>query len=246
VTALVLATVAACGGDDDVSGDGLSGVVTVLAAASLTAAFTDAEAAFETLHPDVDVVTSFAASSELATQVTEGAPADVFASADHNTMSKVTDTGAAGEPVIFATNLLEIVVETGNPLGITGVADLADPDVLLAICAPEVPCGAYAAALFERAGVTPTPATLEESVKGVVTKVTEGEADAGIAYTTDIVAVADRADGVPIHAAQNVVAEYPIALTTDAPNPVAAQAFVDYILSAEGQAILAARGFTAP
>lgn len=225
----------------------LSGAVTVFAAASLSAAFTAAETAFEALHPGVDVVTNFAASSELATQISEGAPADVFASADLANMAELTDAGGtAGEPVVFATNLLEIVVEQGNPLGITGVADLADPDLILTICAPEVPCGGYAATIFENAGVTPEPDSLEENVKAVVTKVTAGEADAGIAYTTDVLAVDDLADGVAIPADQNVIAEYPIALTREAPNPEAGQAFIDFLTGPEGQAILAAAGFTAP
>lgn len=268
-TALAIALLAACGDDGAADAESqpavteprsarnteppparpatLSGAVTVFAAASLTAAFTAAETAFEALHPAVDVVTNFAASSELATQISEGAPADVFASADLANMAELTDAGdTAGEPVVFATNLLEIVVEQGNPLGITGVADLADPDLILTICAPEVPCGGYAATIFENAGVTPEPDSLEENVKAVVTKVTAGEADAGIAYTTDVLAVDDLADGVAIPADQNVIAEYPIARTRAAPNPDAGQAFIDFLTGPEGQAILAAAGFTAP
>lgn len=225
----------------------LTGNVTVFAAASLTAAFTEAETAFETAHPGVDVVTSFAASSDLVTQLNEGAPADVFASADQNNMAKLIDAGeAAGQPVVFATNTLEIIVAEGNPLGITGVADLADPELILTICAPEVPCGGYAAAVFANAGVTPRPDSLEENVKSVVTKVTAGEADAGIAYATDIRAVDDRGDGVAIPAEQNVIADYPVALTRAAPNPAGGQAFIDFITGEDGQAILATYGFGAP
>lgn len=248
-----LTLVAACGGDDDASGsapaatDRLSGEVTVFAAASLTNAFTDAEAAFERIHPDVDVITNFAASSELVTQINEGAPADVFASADQNNMAKLTDAGgAAVDPQTFATNALAIIVEEGNPLGITGLADLANPDLILAVCAPEVPCGGYAAEVFATAGVTPEPDTLEENVRAVVTKVSAGEADVGIAYATDILAVDDQADGVAIPVEQNVIADYPIALTTEASNPEVGAAFIEFVLGPEGQAILASYGFNAP
>ena len=243
--ALALALVgSACGGEADSQP---SGDVTVFAAASLTAAFTQVESAFEATHSGVDVVVNFAASSELVAQITEGAPVDVFASADQRNMGKLIEGGgAAADPLVFATNALEIIVEEGNPLGITGLADLADPDLILTICAPEVPCGGYAATVFANAGVRPEPDSLEENVKAVVTKVTAGEADAGIAYATDILAVADQADGVAIPAEQNVIAEYPIALTSAAPNPAGGQAFIDFLTGEDGQAILATYRFAAP
>lgn len=250
--AAALIALAGCGDGDrgdaaGAPGTSPAGELTVFAAASLTAAFTDAEAAFEDQYPGVDVVANFAASSALVTQIGEGAPVDVFASADLASMAKLTAAGEArGEPVVFATNRLEIVVEDGNPLGITGVADLADPDVILAICAPEVPCGAYAATVFEQAGVTVRPDTLEENVTSVVTKVTTGEADAGLAYASDVLAVADAVDGVAIPTEHNVLAEYPIAVTAEAPNPVAARAWIEFVTGAAGQAILASYGFTAP
>ncbi|HWL41985.1 MAG TPA: molybdate ABC transporter substrate-binding protein [Ilumatobacter sp.] len=226
---------------------GPSGDLIVFAATSLTAAFTDVEAAFEAEFPDVDVVFNFAGSSALVTQITEGAPADVFASADLNNMTKLTDEdGTLDEPVVFATNLLQIIVEEGNPLGITGIADLANSDLILAICAPEVPCGNYANEIFDNAGITVEPDTLEENVGAVTTKVTAGEADAGIVYATDVIANDDRADGVPIPTDINVIAEYPIAVTNETGNPDAAAAFIAFVLSAAGQAILASYGFTAP
>ncbi len=226
----------------------VEGNVTVFAAASLTAAFTEIGDAFMVENPDANVVLNFAGSSDLVTQITEGAPADVFASADLSNMTKVTDASLnATEPVVFATNIAEIIVGAGNPKGITGVEDLADPsDLIIVQCAPEVPCGKYAAQIFENAGITVTPASLEENVKAVVTKVTLDEADAGIVYATDVTAAGDAAEGVEIPADINVVAEYPIATLTEGPNAEGAQAFVDFVLSEQGQKILASYGFVAP
>lgn len=234
---------ASCGSDDSDS----TQEVTVFAAASLTAAFTEIGDAFMVENPDETVTFNFAASSELVTQIGEGAPADVFASADLNNMTKLTDAGNNGsEPVVFATNVAEIIVAPGNPKGITGVADLANEDLIVVLCAPEVPCGTYAATIFENAGVTVTPKSLEENVKAVVTKVTLGEADAGIVYKTDVTAAGDDAAGVEIPADVNVVAEYTIALTKEAPNAEGAQAFIDFVNSEQGQKILASYGFLAP
>jgi molybdate transport system substrate-binding protein len=246
---VVLGVIGAGCGSDDSKGveSGLSGDVTVFAAASLTAAFTDIGEAFMAANADVDVTFNFAASSELVTQIGEGAPADVFASADPNNMAKLTDAEDNGsEPVVFTTNLAEIIVEPGNPEGITGVADLANEDLVVVQCAPEVPCGAYAARIFENAGVTVTPKSLEENVKAVVTKVTLGEADAGIVYATDVTAAGDDADGVEVPADINVVAEYPIALTAAAPNAEGGEAFIEFVTGEQGQEILESYGFIAP
>ncbi len=244
--ALLVVLGASCGSDDSDSA-AVSGDVTVFAAASLTAAFTEIGDAFKVEYPDANVTFNFAASSELVTQIGEGAPADVFASADQSNMTKLTDAGNnASEPVVFATNLAEIIVGPGNPKGITGVADLANEDLIVVVCAPEVPCGKYAAQIFDNAGVAVTPKSFDENVKAVVTKVTLGEADAGIAYTTDVTAAGDDAEGVEIPAGINVVAEYPIALTKEAPNAEGAQAFVDFVNSEQGQTILSSYGFLAP
>lgn len=225
----------------------VEGDVTVFAAASLTAAYTEIGEAFKTEYPDADVIFNFASSSDLVTQINEGAPADVYASADEANMTKLTDAGGnAGEPQVFATNSLQIIVEPGNPKGITGVADLADPDLLYVTCAPEVPIGKYGAQVLAAAGVTVTPVSLEENVKGIVTKVTLGEADAGIVYTTDVIAAGDQAEGVDIAADINVTATYPLVVTAEAPNADGAQAFVDFVLSEQGQKILGTYGFTAP
>lgn len=245
--ALLGLAVTGCGSDDSDGSSGVSGDVTVFAASSLTAAFTDIGAAYTAEYPDAEVTFNFGASSELVTQIGEGAPADVFASADLNNMTKLTDAGDNGsEPVVFTTNLATIIVAPGNPEGITGVADLADEDLVVVQCAPDVPCGAYAARIFENAGVTVTPKSLEENVKAVVTKVTLGEADAGIVYVTDVIAAGDDAEGVEVPAEVNVVAEYPIAVTAEAPNAEGGEAFIDFVTGEQGQEILASYGFVAP
>ena len=234
-------------GDEADSKPSTAGDITVFAAASLTAAFTELGEAFMVGHPDVQVTFNFAASSELVTQIGEGAPADVYASADLSNMTKLTDAGNnASDPVVFATNLLAIMVAPGNPLGITGVADLANPDLIVVVCDPEVPCGKYAAQVFENAAVTVTPKSLEENVNAVVSKVTLGEADAGIVYETDITAAGDEVDGVKIPVDSNVLAQYPIVVTKDAANPALAQAFIDFVNSEPGRQILASYGFLAP
>lgn len=225
----------------------VEGDVTVFAAASLTAAYTEIGDAFMTEYPDATVTFNFASSSDLVTQINEGAPADVYASADGANMTKLTDAGGnAGDPQVFATNSLQIIVEAGNPKGITGVADLANPDIIYVTCAPEVPIGKYGAQVLTNAGVTVTPASLEENVKGIVTKVTLGEADAGIVYITDVTAAGDQAEGVDIPADINVTATYPIVVTKEAPNADGGQAFVDFVLGEQGQKIMASYGFTAP
>lgn len=225
----------------------VSGEVVVFAAASLTDAFTELGDAFTAANSDASVIFSFAASSKLVAQIIEGAPADVYASADLSNMTKLTDAGAnAADPVIFAGNESEIVVAPDNPLGIAGVEDLADDDLILVVCAPEVPCGAYASQIFENTGIEPTADSYEENVRAVLTKVTLGEADAGIVYATDVTAAGDDADGVAIPGDLDVVAEYPIAITSESPNPDGAQAFIDFVLGDDGQAILASYGFTSP
>jgi molybdate transport system substrate-binding protein len=247
LAAAVLAAVGgSCGSDDGDSG-GPGGGLTVFAASSLTAVFGALGEAFEAERTGTTVRFNFAASSELVTQINEGAPADVFASADQSTMAALVDAGAnATEPAVFATNAAEIIVEPGNPQQITGLADLAGPGLVIVMCAPEVPCGRYARQVLAKVGVTVERASLEENVKAVVSKVTLGEADAGIVYRTDVIAAADQAAGVEIPPDDNVTAEYPIVVTTTAADDAAAQAFVDFVLSLDGQRILASYGFGAP
>ena len=222
-----------------------SGTVVVFAAASLKDAFDAIGKKFEQANPGVTVKFNYAGSSSLATQITQAAPADVFASADTKSMDTVTNEHlASGSPQAFARNTLEIMVAAGNPKHIKSVADLANSDVKVAVCAIDVPCGAYTQEVFKKAGVTVHPVSQETSVSSVVTKVTLGEADAGVVYTTDVKAAGDKAAGVPIPASQNVTAEYPIAPLKDAPNADGAKAFVDYVLGADGQKVLAGYGFS--
>jgi molybdate transport system substrate-binding protein len=225
----------------------VSGDITVFAAASLTDSFTKIGDAFTKANPDAKVTFSFDASSALVQQIAHGAPADVFASADQASMDRLTTAGLAGTaPAIFATNLLAIIVPKGNPKGITGVADLAKPDLKVVLCAPEVPCGKYATQILTSANVSVTPVSLAQNVKGVVTPVTAGEADAGIVYVTDVRAAGARAEAVDIPTSINVVASYPIATVKTSTKQDVDQAFMDYVLGDEGQAILKEDGFLPP
>ncbi|MFJ6654258.1 molybdate ABC transporter substrate-binding protein [Microbacterium sp. NPDC091313] len=223
------------------SSDGLSGTVTVYAAASLQGAFTTLAEQFEADHPAVRIAPVYDGSSTLATQISEGAPADVFASADEANMAKVGD--AATSPAVFATNTLVIAVPSGNPARIESAADLASHRVVL--CAPEVPCGAASQKVLANAGVTVTPVSVEQNVTAVLTKVAAGEADAGLVYTTDAKADAD-VDAVTIPGAQDVVNRYPIAALKDSQNPDAAAAFVAYVQSDAARQVLGELGFGTP
>ena len=185
-------------------------------------------------------------SSTLARQIVEGAPADVFASADEKNMDTVADAGhVAGSAEVFASNTLVIVVPAGNPGGVTSLEDLADPALSVVLCAPEVPCGAASATLLSGAGVTVQPVSAEQNVSAVVTKVAAGEADAGLVYRTDVVGREDIESIVPA-GAEEVVNRYPIAALTGASNPDAASAFVEFVLGERGQAILADLKFGTP
>lgn len=235
----LLAVLAAC------SESASSSTVTVLAATSLTDAFTEIAAAFEAEHEGVDVALTFDGSARLATSIVEGAPADVFASADQVNLDKVAAVGLAdGSQLVFATNRLQIVVARGNPLGVTGLGDL-DGDVVLSLCAIVVPCGAYAAAAFERAGLSVPAAGAEQNVRGVLSRVQLGEADAGIVYVTDVLA-ADGVEGVDLRPDEAVEVSYPAAVLAGAADRKTAAAFVEFLISATAQAVLADHGFGPP
>jgi molybdate transport system substrate-binding protein len=226
-------------------GDAPEGRLTVMAAASLTEAFDDIVAAFEARYDEVDVEVSFDGSSRLAAAIVEGAPADVFASADEANVDEVIDAGlVAGAPVVFATNALEIVVAAGNPRGVATLADL-EGGLRVALCRPEVPCGAYATQAFARAGLARPPAGDQESVKGVLTQVQLGEADAGIVYATDVLS-AEGVQGVELPASQQVEASYPAVVLSDGSNRAAAAAFVRFLRSGPAEAILLDHGFGLP
>ena len=225
----------------------VSGTLVVFAATSLTDAFDRIGAQFEKAHPGVTVKFNYNGSSSLATAINQGAPADVFASAAPANMKTVTDAGdATGTPQVFTRNTGEIMVEKGNPKKITSVKDLANPAIKVAVCAPEVPCGAVATAIFKNAGVTVKPVSEETNVGGVVTKVTLGEVDAGIVYVTDVKANEAKATGVPIPSDQNDVTEYPIVEVKGAPNASGAKAFISYVMGPAGQQVLASFGFMPP
>jgi molybdate transport system substrate-binding protein len=229
------------------SGSKITGEVTVFAAASLTESFTQIGKDFEAAHPGVKVTFNFAGSSALATQINQGAPADVFASAAPKNMTDVTGTGAITEdPVTFVTNTLEIAVPAGNPAKITGLADFAKQDLKIALCAEQVPCGAAAKKVFDTAGITAAPDTLEQDVKAVLSKVSLGEVDAALVYKTDVKAAGDKVEGIEFPEADKAVNEYPIAACAKAPNPDGATAFVDYVLSDKGRAVLTKAGFGTP
>ena len=223
-----------------------TGRVVVLAAASLTETFTGLAHRFEHEHPDTDVVLSFGGSSSLAQQVVAGAPADVFAAASPATMSTVVEAGDATDPVVFARNSLEIAVPPGNPGKVTRLADLADSARTVALCAPQVPCGAAATKLFAVVGVQPAPDTLEQDVKAVLTKVELGEVDAGLVYRTDVTAGGDAVEGVAVPEAARAVNDYPVAVLKGAPNARAARRFVELLRSSEGREVLSQAGFEVP
>jgi molybdate transport system substrate-binding protein len=212
------------------------------AATSLTEAFDEIGRRFEAAHPGVRVRFGYDASSTLVRQVVAGAPAGVLATADELTMQQAVDGGGVDAPAVFARNRLALVVRHGNPEGIRSLADLARPGLVVVLCA-EVPCGRLGRHALERAGVRAQPRSLEPNVKGVVSKVLLGEADAGIAYVTDVMAAAGAVEGVPVPDHHNVVAIYPIAVARAAPDRAAADAFVAYVRSPAGQSVLERFGF---
>lgn len=246
---IALTACAATGAPDAVraSPGRVAGEVTVFAAASLSDAFTEIGRRFEATHPDVAVTFNFAGSHQLATQILEGAPAGVFASADPTQMDVVAEAWlVAGRPAVFARNRLQIVVEPGNPKQVVTLRDLRRDGVSVVLAAEQVPAGRYARDALERAEVALSPVSLETDVRAVLAKVALGEADAGIVYASDVATAGDRVDGVEIPDAQNVVATYPIAALAGAPNPDAARAFVAAVRSDAGRAALERAGFAPP
>lgn len=244
----------ACGGAEpqatapspSAEGSATGGAITVLAAASLTEAFNQIGKDFEAKNPGSKVTFSFGSSATLATQIVQGAPADVFAAASPATMKTVTAARAASTPKDFASNTLEIAAPKGNPHKITGLQDFGDESKRIALCAPQVPCGAAAVKVFAAAKITPKPDTLEQDVKATLQKVASDEVDAALVYKTDVISAGDKVDGMEFPEAQDAINTYPIATVKDSKNPALAQAFVDYVLSFDGQAVLAKAGFAQP
>lgn len=230
----------------------VSGPITIFAASSLTDAFTAIGERFENRNPDATLTFNFGSSSTLATQIEQGAPVDVFASADLDTMERLFDGGYApeggargGEFSVLARNRLIIAVAPGNPLGIRTLADTVADDITLVLCAPEVPCGKYAHAAYDKAGVAVPDVPTGASAKDTLAKVELGEADAAVVYVTDV-EVASDVTGVKIPDRHNVVATYPVSPVVGNPNGVGAKAFILFLLSPPGQKVLRKFGFLAP
>jgi molybdate transport system substrate-binding protein len=260
VAALAAVTVAGCSSSSSSSapsGGGSSspaagssalpaGTITVFAASSLKETFTQLGKQFEAVHSGDTVKFSFGASSTLATQITSGAPADVFASAAPKNMDTVVSAGDASNPQDFAVNTAEVAVPPGNPAKVTSVDDLAKSSVKVALCQPQVPCGVVAAQVFKNSGITVKPVTLQPDVKSVLSQVELGNVDAGVVYVTDVKAAGAKVTGVPVSASDNASTTYPIATISNSKNQSIAQAFVAYVLSPPGQAVLSAAGFLEP
>ncbi len=252
LTAAATLALAGCGGDSDTSstsGDSskTSGTVNVSAAASLTEAFTEIGKDFEAANAGTKVSLNFGASSTLAAQINQGAPADVFASASPASMKIVTDAGnGQGEVTTFVKNQLVIAVSRGNPKGIKSLADLAKPGVKVALCAEQVPCGAAAKKAISAAGVKVTPVTLEQDVKAALTKARLGEVDAALVYRTDAKAAASDVDGIEFPESAGAINDYPITVLKNTTNRTAAEAFVEYVLSDKAKTVLTEAGFQAP
>lgn len=226
---------------------GVTGTITVFAAASLTTTFTSLGTEFEKANPGSSVTFSFAGSSDLVSQLSAGAPADVFASADEANMTKAVAAGVtSGSPVDFASNVLAIAVPPGNPAHVTGFADLAKPGVKTVICAPQVPCGAATAKVEAKTGTTLTPVSQESSVTDVLGKVISGEADAGIVYATDVKGAGDKVDSVPFPEAADVINTYPIVTVSQGANAEGGRAFLAFVTGPEGERVLRAAGFGRP
>lgn len=227
--------------------DDLSGSITVYAAASLKTSFTALAEDFEEAYPGTSVELTFAGSSDLVTQLTNGAPGDVFASADEKNMAKLTDAELVeGDPTDFATNVLQIAVPPSNPAEVETFADLARPGVKTVVCAPQVPCGAATVAVEDATGVALSPVSEESSVTDVLGKVTSGEADAGLVYVTDVIAAGEAVEGIAFDESSKAVNTYPIAPLAGSANPALAAAFAAFVVSADGQRVLADAGFGAP
>jgi molybdate transport system substrate-binding protein len=249
---LLLTSLGACGSSSPKAGSGSSGGVTrtkltVFAASSLTLAFTKLGKQFEASHKGVTVTFSFGGSSDLVAQLQQGAPADVFASADTANMDKAVSAHLVdGVPVKFASNTLEIAVPPSNPAGIASLKDLAKQGVKVVVCAPEVPCGAAAQKVERSAKVTIKPVSEEQSVTDVLGKVESGEADAGLVYVTDVQAAGSKVKGITFSASSSAVNVYPIAALSGSKNKNLAKAFVQLVTGSAGQSVLAHDGFAKP
>jgi molybdate transport system substrate-binding protein len=244
---LIIWALAGCSSNGEATAGDRTATVTVFAAASLTEAFTALGDAFEEAEPGASVEFSFGPSSELTAQLAEGAPADVLATADEATMADAVGARTIdGEPTRFASNHMEIAVAEGNPVGVTGLDDLADDDLVIGLCAEEVPCGRLARQALRSAGVQPSVDTDEADVKALLAKIAAGEVDAGLVYRTDVRAADDDVDGIGLPEAQQVVTRYPLATVAGSAHADRARDFVAFVASPDGRAILERFGFGPP
>jgi molybdate transport system substrate-binding protein len=251
--AALMLTVAACGSNSSTPGSTTSSapipssMMTVFAAASLKSTFTMLGQRFEAGHAGTKVVFNFAGSADLVTQLQQGAPADVFASADTNNMDKATgDNLIDGTPVTFASNTLEIAVPPDNPAKIASLQDLTKPGVKLVVCAPAVPCGSAAQKIETATGITLKPVSEESAVTDVLNKVQTGEADAGLVYVTDAKGASGKVKGVTFRESSKAVNEYPIAPLAGSKHKDLAKQFTQLLTGSEGQKVLADAGFGKP
>lgn len=241
-----------CGGTgNDAAGSapaGASGSLMVFAAASLKQSFTEIGDRFSAENAGTTVEFNFAGSSDLVTQLTQGASADVFASADVKNMDKAAAQAGlvAGAPVDFASNVLTIAVAPGNPKGVSSFRDLAKPDLAVVTCAPQVPCGAATRRIEQATDVTLSPVSEESSVTDVLNKVSTGQADAGLVYVTDAAGSGGKVDAVAFPESAGAVNTYPIAALKESKNADLAKRFVDYVTGATGQQVLGKAGFGKP
>jgi molybdate transport system substrate-binding protein len=249
LAALVAVAAAGCSSSSSTPSTSSSpsgGTITVFAAASLMGTFTQLGKQFEAAHKGDTVKFSFGPSDGLATEITSGAPADVYASASTKTMDTVVTAGDAANPQDFAKNVMEVATPPNNPANVTAVTDLAKSSVKVALCEPTVPCGVVAAEVFKNAGITVKPVTLQADVKSVLTQVELGNVDAGMVYVTDVMAAGSKVKGVTIPASDNASTTYPIATISSSKHKSEAQAFMNYVLSPAGQQVLTAAGFQQP
>ncbi len=252
VTAALSLAVAGCGAPNesparDSTGDAGGGKLVVFAAASLKKSFTEIGEQFKTDNPGSDVEFTFAGSSDLVTQLTQGAPGDVFASADTKNMDKAAQADlVAADPVNFASNRLTIVTAQGNPKNVASFKDLSRPGLSVVVCAPQVPCGSAVQKVQKATGVQLDPVSEESQVTDVLNKVTSGEADAGLVYVTDALGAGDKVTSVPFPESAEAVNTYPIAVLKQARDRVLAGKFVDLVIGEAGQKVLDAAGFAKP
>jgi molybdate transport system substrate-binding protein len=237
-----------CSSASSSSSGKLTGPLSVYAASSLTEAFNKAKTTLEAANPGLHITYNFAGTNALVSQIEQGAPADVFASADTKNMDKLVTKGLVETPVTFAKNKLEIAVAPGNPKHITGLADLARPDVTVVLEAPGVPAGDYTREVLAKKGITVTPKSLETDVKSALAKVESGEADATVVYVTDVKAAGSKVTGVPVPDSDqpSPPITYPIAVVKASKNQDAAKAFVDSAVSGDVQKALVTAGFLPP